>query len=94
MLMFTHFVCRVADHRQRVGRQIVEQVVEIASVKAAARKMLRARKGRIVLISSVVGLLGSAGQSNCCSAERQAARSAVAATRAAAGSSLSVSNST
>lgn len=33
-------------------------------VKAAARKMLRARKGRIVLISSVVGLLGSAGQSN------------------------------
>lgn len=33
-------------------------------VKRAARGMLRARKGRIVLISSVVGLLGSAGQSN------------------------------
>jgi 3-oxoacyl-[acyl-carrier protein] reductase len=33
-------------------------------VKRAARAMLRARKGRIVLISSVVGLLGSAGQTN------------------------------
>jgi 3-oxoacyl-[acyl-carrier protein] reductase len=33
-------------------------------VKRAARAMLRARKGRIVMISSVVGLLGSAGQSN------------------------------
>lgn len=33
-------------------------------VKRASRAMLRARKGRIVLISSVVGLLGSAGQSN------------------------------
>ncbi|MGP3972015.1 3-oxoacyl-[acyl-carrier-protein] reductase [Streptomyces sp. 6N223] len=33
-------------------------------VKRAARGMLRARSGRIVLISSVVGLLGSAGQSN------------------------------
>ncbi len=33
-------------------------------VKRANRAMLRARKGRIVLISSVVGLLGSAGQSN------------------------------
>jgi 3-oxoacyl-[acyl-carrier protein] reductase len=32
--------------------------------KRAAQKMLRARYGRIVLISSVVGLLGSAGQSN------------------------------
>lgn len=33
-------------------------------VKRAARDMLRARRGRIVLMSSVVGLLGSAGQSN------------------------------
>jgi 3-oxoacyl-[acyl-carrier protein] reductase len=33
-------------------------------VKRAARLMLRARRGRVVMISSVVGLLGSAGQSN------------------------------
>lgn len=33
-------------------------------VKRAARLMLRARKGRIVLISSVVGLTGSPGQAN------------------------------
>lgn len=33
-------------------------------VKRASRGMLRARRGRIVLISSVVGLLGSAGQTN------------------------------
>ena len=32
--------------------------------KRAAQGMLRARKGRIVLVSSVVGLLGSAGQVN------------------------------
>ncbi len=33
-------------------------------VKRAARGMLRARRGRVVLISSVVGLLGAAGQAN------------------------------
>ena len=32
--------------------------------KRASQSMLRARKGRIVLMSSVVGLLGSAGQTN------------------------------
>ena len=32
--------------------------------KRAAQGMLRARKGRIILVSSVVGLLGSAGQTN------------------------------
>jgi 3-oxoacyl-[acyl-carrier protein] reductase len=32
--------------------------------RAASKTMLRARKGRIVLISSVVGLSGSAGQAN------------------------------
>jgi 3-oxoacyl-[acyl-carrier protein] reductase len=33
-------------------------------VKRAARGMLRLRRGRIVLVSSVVGLLGSSGQVN------------------------------
>ncbi|HEY5835246.1 3-oxoacyl-[acyl-carrier-protein] reductase [Streptomyces sp.] len=33
-------------------------------VKRANRGMLRAKKGRVVLISSVVGLLGAAGQAN------------------------------
>jgi 3-oxoacyl-[acyl-carrier protein] reductase len=33
-------------------------------VKQAARGMLRLRRGRIVLVSSVVGLLGSPGQAN------------------------------
>jgi 3-oxoacyl-[acyl-carrier protein] reductase len=33
-------------------------------VRQAARGMLRARKGRVVLIGSVVGLLGSPGQAN------------------------------
>ncbi|TQF02933.1 3-oxoacyl-[acyl-carrier-protein] reductase [Kitasatospora acidiphila] len=33
-------------------------------VKRASAKMLRARRGRIVLISSVVGLTGTAGQAN------------------------------
>ena len=32
--------------------------------KRAAKGMLKARSGRIVLMSSVVGMLGSAGQSN------------------------------
>lgn len=32
--------------------------------KRAARGMLKARKGRIILMSSVVGLLGAAGQAN------------------------------
>lgn len=33
-------------------------------VKRATAKMMKARQGRVILMSSVVGLLGSAGQSN------------------------------
>jgi len=33
-------------------------------IKRAARPMIRMRRGRIILISSVVGLLGSSGQAN------------------------------
>ena len=33
-------------------------------VKRAVRRMVRARRGRLIFISSVVGLLGSAGQVN------------------------------
>jgi len=32
--------------------------------KAAARPMMRARRGRIINISSVVGVMGNAGQAN------------------------------
>ncbi len=54
----------------RMGEEAWSRVIEtnltgtFRVVKRAARGMLRARRGRIVLISSVVGLLGSAGQVN------------------------------
>jgi 3-oxoacyl-[acyl-carrier protein] reductase len=54
----------------RMGDEAWDRVIEtnltgsFRVAKRAARGMLRARRGRIVFISSVVGLLGSAGQVN------------------------------
>lgn len=54
----------------RMTDEDVEAVIDTNLVGAlrvarrAAKSMLRLRRGRIVLISSVVGLLGSAGQAN------------------------------
>jgi 3-oxoacyl-[acyl-carrier protein] reductase len=54
----------------RMGDDAWDRVIEtnltgsFRVAKRAARGMLRARRGRIVFISSVVGLLGSAGQVN------------------------------
>lgn len=54
----------------RMGEQDFTDVVDtnltgaFRVAKRASKSMLRARKGRIVFISSVVGLLGSAGQVN------------------------------
>ncbi len=54
----------------RMGDEAWDRVIEtnltgsFRVARRAARGMLRARRGRIVFISSVVGLLGSAGQVN------------------------------
>lgn len=54
----------------RMGEEDFAEVVDtnltgtFRVVKRASKGMLRAKKGRIVLISSVVGLMGSPGQAN------------------------------
>lgn len=54
----------------RMGEQDFTDVVDtnltgaFRAAKRASKSMLRARKGRIIFISSVVGMLGSAGQVN------------------------------
>ena len=47
----------------RMSEEDFSHVVD-TNLRRAARGMLRARRGRIVLIGSVVGLLGSPGQAN------------------------------
>jgi len=47
-----------------VNETLMELLILIDACKRASAKMLRARYGRIVLISSVVAMLGSAGQTN------------------------------